>query len=77
MLEGRGFATPNPRPMFPNPPGLLRIERWSSTTFGGVLETLKELRPGDVFLTLGAGDVWKLGEEIRLKTGMLAESFQR
>jgi alkanesulfonate monooxygenase SsuD/methylene tetrahydromethanopterin reductase-like flavin-dependent oxidoreductase (luciferase family) len=26
MLEGRGFAQPNPRPMFPNPPGLLRVE---------------------------------------------------
>jgi len=25
-LHGRGFAQPNPRPMFPNPPGLLRIE---------------------------------------------------
>ncbi|RYY56775.1 MAG: LLM class flavin-dependent oxidoreductase [Chitinophagaceae bacterium] len=25
-LEGRGFATPNPNPMFPNPPGLLRLE---------------------------------------------------
>jgi alkanesulfonate monooxygenase SsuD/methylene tetrahydromethanopterin reductase-like flavin-dependent oxidoreductase (luciferase family) len=25
-LDGRGFAQPNPRPMFPNPPGLLRIE---------------------------------------------------
>ena len=25
-LEGKGFATPNPRPMFPNPPGLLRLE---------------------------------------------------
>ncbi len=25
-LEGRGFAEPNPRPMFPNPPGLLRVE---------------------------------------------------
>ena len=25
-LEGEGFAEPNPRPMFPNPPGLLRIE---------------------------------------------------
>jgi len=39
--------------------------------FPGVLETLKELRPGDVFLTLGAGDVWKLGEEIKLKTELL------
>jgi alkanesulfonate monooxygenase SsuD/methylene tetrahydromethanopterin reductase-like flavin-dependent oxidoreductase (luciferase family) len=26
ILEGKGFAEPNPRPMFPNPPGLLRIE---------------------------------------------------
>jgi len=25
-LEGHGFAQPNPRPMFPNPPGLLRLE---------------------------------------------------
>lgn len=25
-LEGQGFARPNPRPMFPNPPGLLRLE---------------------------------------------------
>ena len=26
VLGGEGFATPNPRPMFPNPPGLLRVE---------------------------------------------------
>ena len=26
VLKGAGFAEPNPRPMFPNPPGLLRIE---------------------------------------------------
>jgi len=26
LLEGKGFAQPNPRPMFPNPPGLLRVE---------------------------------------------------
>jgi alkanesulfonate monooxygenase SsuD/methylene tetrahydromethanopterin reductase-like flavin-dependent oxidoreductase (luciferase family) len=25
-LKGEGFAQPNPRPMFPNPPGLLKIE---------------------------------------------------
>src|SRR6059058_974715 len=29
LLEGRGFAQPNPRPMFPNPPGLLRPEPYS------------------------------------------------
>lgn len=26
VLHGKGFAQPNPRPMFPNPPGLLRLE---------------------------------------------------
>ncbi len=29
LLEGEGFAEPNPRPMFPNPPGLLRLEPFS------------------------------------------------
>ncbi|MET0865354.1 MAG: LLM class flavin-dependent oxidoreductase [Nakamurella sp.] len=26
VISGKGFAEPNPRPMFPNPPGLLRPE---------------------------------------------------
>src|SRR6202041_883056 len=26
LLKGNGFAKPSPRPMFPNPPGLLRLE---------------------------------------------------
>ena len=26
VLQGKGFAQPNPSPMFPNPPGLLRLE---------------------------------------------------
>ena len=29
VLKGEGFAEPNPRPMFPNPPGLLRVEPYS------------------------------------------------
>jgi alkanesulfonate monooxygenase SsuD/methylene tetrahydromethanopterin reductase-like flavin-dependent oxidoreductase (luciferase family) len=29
LLNGEGFAQPNPRPMFPNPPGLLRLEPFS------------------------------------------------
>jgi alkanesulfonate monooxygenase SsuD/methylene tetrahydromethanopterin reductase-like flavin-dependent oxidoreductase (luciferase family) len=29
LLRGQGFARPNPRPMFPNPPGLLRVEPFS------------------------------------------------
>ena len=29
VIQGKGFAQPNPRPMFPNPPGLLRLEPFS------------------------------------------------
>jgi len=29
LLRGEGFAEPNPQPMFPNPPGLLRVEPYS------------------------------------------------
>src|ERR1700690_3297450 len=29
LLHGKGFAQPNPHPMFPNPPGLLRLEPYS------------------------------------------------
>jgi alkanesulfonate monooxygenase SsuD/methylene tetrahydromethanopterin reductase-like flavin-dependent oxidoreductase (luciferase family) len=30
LLKGEGFARPNPRPMFSNPPGLLRLEPFSA-----------------------------------------------
>jgi alkanesulfonate monooxygenase SsuD/methylene tetrahydromethanopterin reductase-like flavin-dependent oxidoreductase (luciferase family) len=30
VIRGEGFAKPNPRPMFPNPPGLLRLEPYSA-----------------------------------------------
>lgn len=30
LLDGKGFAKPNPQPMFPNPPGLLRLEPHSN-----------------------------------------------
>ena len=36
MLRGEGFAQPNPRPMFANPPGLLRLEPHSE----GLLERI-------------------------------------
>ncbi len=29
VLQGEGFAEPNPHPMFPNPPGKLRVEPYS------------------------------------------------
>ncbi|MBB4052197.1 alkanesulfonate monooxygenase SsuD/methylene tetrahydromethanopterin reductase-like flavin-dependent oxidoreductase (luciferase family) [Devosia subaequoris] len=35
-LTGQGFAQPNPRPMFPNPPGMLRLEPYSE----GLLERI-------------------------------------
>jgi alkanesulfonate monooxygenase SsuD/methylene tetrahydromethanopterin reductase-like flavin-dependent oxidoreductase (luciferase family) len=31
LLGGEGFAKPNPRPMFANPPGLLRLEPFSAS----------------------------------------------
>jgi alkanesulfonate monooxygenase SsuD/methylene tetrahydromethanopterin reductase-like flavin-dependent oxidoreductase (luciferase family) len=31
LLKGKGFAKPNPRPMFANPPGLLRLEPFSAS----------------------------------------------
>jgi alkanesulfonate monooxygenase SsuD/methylene tetrahydromethanopterin reductase-like flavin-dependent oxidoreductase (luciferase family) len=31
VLKGEGFARPSPNPMFPNPPGLLRLEPHSET----------------------------------------------
>lgn len=34
-------------------------------------ETTKNLKPEDVFVTLGAGDIWKLGEEIARRVGSL------
>jgi len=30
VIQGKGFAKPNPRPMFPNPSGLLRLEPYSA-----------------------------------------------
>lgn len=36
LLRGEGFAKPNPRPMFANPPGLLRVEPHSK----GLLERI-------------------------------------
>ncbi len=36
LLKGEGFAQPNPRPMFPNPPGLLRLEPFAP----GLLERI-------------------------------------
>src|SRR3954462_2164414 len=66
VLRGEGFARPNPQPMFPNPPGLLRVEPYS--------EGLRER------IWWGAGSnataVWgaKLGMNLQSSTLKVVES---
>lgn len=66
VLLGKGFARPNPHPMFPNPPGLLRLEPFS--------EGLRER------IWWGAGSnataVWgaKLGMNLQSSTLKVVES---
>jgi len=66
VLKGEGFAQPSPRPMFPNPPGLLRLEPYS--------EGLRER------IWWGAGSnataVWgaKLGMNLQSSTLKVVES---
>jgi len=66
VLRGEGFARPNPRPMFPNPTGLLRVEPYS--------EGLRER------IWWGAGSnataVWgaKLGMNLQSSTLKVVES---
>ncbi len=50
----------------------LRRNGARAAAFPGVLEAMKELRSGDVFMTLGAGDVWKLGEEVKMKMELMS-----
>ncbi|MDD5657880.1 MAG: UDP-N-acetylmuramate--L-alanine ligase [Elusimicrobia bacterium] len=42
----------------------LRRAKVPGAAFSGPIDALRQLRPGDVVLTLGAGDVWKTGEDI-------------
>jgi alkanesulfonate monooxygenase SsuD/methylene tetrahydromethanopterin reductase-like flavin-dependent oxidoreductase (luciferase family) len=61
LLRGAGFARPNPQPMFPNPPGLLRLEPFS--------ESLRER------IWWGAGSnataVWAAGLGMNLQSSTL------
>ena len=51
-------------------PGVTFVE--DLATFPEML--LAHLRPGDLFLTLGAGDIWKVGEELLKRLGQASPS---
>src|SRR5215207_4280517 len=56
LLAGKGFAQPNPRPMFPNPPGLLRVEPHSEglrdRSLSGTSSTATSTRGGKLPMNL-------------------------
>ncbi|WP_380784753.1 LLM class flavin-dependent oxidoreductase [Sphingomonas sp. R86521] len=45
LLKGDGFAQPSPRPMFPNPPGLLRLIRADGRSGQSIFRSRREQRP--------------------------------
>ena len=51
----------------------LKNKNWAMWAWNDPLEKLQsQLKPGDVFLTLGAGDVWKVGENLIKSANALA-----
>jgi alkanesulfonate monooxygenase SsuD/methylene tetrahydromethanopterin reductase-like flavin-dependent oxidoreductase (luciferase family) len=66
VLRGEGFAQPSPRPMFPNPPGLLRVEPHS--------EGLRDRIWWGAATTATAEWTGKLGMNLQSSTLVMAES---
>jgi alkanesulfonate monooxygenase SsuD/methylene tetrahydromethanopterin reductase-like flavin-dependent oxidoreductase (luciferase family) len=66
LLRGEGFAQPNPRPMFPNPPGLLRLEPHS--------EGLRDRIWWGAATTPTAQWTGKMGMNLQSSTLVMAES---
>jgi alkanesulfonate monooxygenase SsuD/methylene tetrahydromethanopterin reductase-like flavin-dependent oxidoreductase (luciferase family) len=66
VIEGKGFAQPNPRPMFPNPPGMLRLEPYS--------EGLRERIWWGAATTPTAQWTGKMGMNLQSSTLVMAES---
>jgi len=66
VIQGKGFAQPNPRPMFPNPPGLLRLEPYS--------EGLRQRIWWGAATTATAQWTGKLGMNLQSSTLVMAES---
>src|SRR6202012_2225522 len=70
LLGGKGFAQPNPRPMFPNPPGLLRLEPHSQ----GLRERVWWGAGSDDTAGLG-GKLWMNLQSSTLKNDETGEAF--
>src|SRR5688572_4219093 len=66
VLRGEGFAQPNPRPMFPNPPGMLRLEPHS--------EGLRDRIWWGAATTPTAQWTGKMGMNLQSSTLVMAES---
>jgi len=66
VIQGKGFAQPSPRPMFANPPGLLRIEPYS--------EGLRDRIWWGAATTATAQWAGKLGMNLQSSTLVMAES---
>lgn len=66
VIRGQGFAQPNPRPMFPNPPGLLRLEPHS--------EGLRDRIWWGAATTPTAQWTGKMGMNLQSSTLVMAES---
>jgi len=66
VLRGEGFAEPSPRPMFPNPPGLLRVEPHSAG--------LRDRIWWGAATTATAQWTGKLGMNLQSSTLVMAES---
>ena len=66
VIQGKGFARPNPRPMFPNPPGLLRLEPYS--------EGLRDRIWWGAATTPTAQWAGRLGMNLQSSTLVMAES---
>jgi alkanesulfonate monooxygenase SsuD/methylene tetrahydromethanopterin reductase-like flavin-dependent oxidoreductase (luciferase family) len=66
VIQGKGFAQPNPRPMFANPPGLLRLEPYS--------EGLRQRIWWGAATTPTAQWAGKLGMNLQSSTLVMAES---
>jgi alkanesulfonate monooxygenase SsuD/methylene tetrahydromethanopterin reductase-like flavin-dependent oxidoreductase (luciferase family) len=66
VIQGKGFAQPNPRPMFPNPPGMLRLEPYSAG--------LRERIWWGAATTQTAQWTGKMGMNLQSSTLVMAES---